>query len=130
VSSVAYKLELPDTMDTVHPVFHSSLLKPYVRGGAYQPPPPPELMEDGGLEFEAEALLDYRERQVGRSRQKVPEYLVKWLGYSHEHNTWEPVSNLTNCAELIQEYQVAHPAGAYERAPGERRRGKRQRRSL
>lgn len=128
VSSVAYKLELPDTMASVHPVFHSSVLRPYVRSGAYQPPPPPELMEDGGLEFEAEALLDFRERQVGSSRKKVPEYLVKWLGYSHEHNTWEPVSNLTNCAELVQEYQVSHPADSEERAPGERRRSKRQRR--
>jgi hypothetical protein len=32
------------------------------------------------LEFEVESLLDFRERQVGSSCKKVPEYLVKWLG--------------------------------------------------
>lgn len=128
VSPVAYKLELPDTMEKVHPVFHSSLLKPYVRGGAYQPPPPPELMEDGALEFEVESLLDYRERKVGGSRRTVPEYLVKWKGYSHEHNTWEPLTNLTHCDGFIQEYQAAHPPDSEKQAPGERRRSKRPRR--
>jgi hypothetical protein len=58
--------------------------------------------------------------------QRLSVTTVKWLGYSHEHYTWEPVSNLTHCAELIQEYRVARRAGADERAPGERRRGKRQ----
>jgi hypothetical protein len=115
-------------MGKVHPVFHSSVLKPYLRSGAYQPPPPPELMEDGELEFQVEAVLDYRERKVGGSRKTVPEYLVKWLGYSHEHNTWEPLANLTHCEELIAEYQAAHPPNSTDRAPGERRRGKRQRR--
>jgi hypothetical protein len=30
------------------------------------------------------------------------EYLVKWLGYPENQNTWEPKSNLTHCPELIQ----------------------------
>jgi len=38
ISSVAYKLELPPTMSRLHPVFHVSLLKPYLSDGPYQPP--------------------------------------------------------------------------------------------
>ena len=30
------------------------------------------------------------------------EYLVKWVGYPENQNTWEPKSNLTHCPELIQ----------------------------
>eukprot|EP00878_Enallax_costatus_P031779 GHUV01034818.1.p1 GENE.GHUV01034818.1~~GHUV01034818.1.p1 ORF type:complete len:142 (+),score=8.35 GHUV01034818.1:33-428(+) len=77
VSAVAYKLQLPDTMSRIHPVFHTSLLKPYSKDAAYQPPPP-VLLEDGSLEYEVEALLDYRERKLPNSTRVAPEYLVKW----------------------------------------------------
>lgn len=128
ISSVAFKLELPDTLTKLHPVFHSSLLKPYVRNGNYQPPPP-LLMDDGSVEYEVEALLDYRERKVQGTSKKIPEYLVKWMGYSHEHNTWEPLDNLTHCGDLVQAYQAVRVANPEERVPGERRRAKRQRMS-
>jgi hypothetical protein len=39
VNRVAFELELPDTMK-VHNVFHVSLLKPWIPGGRYTPPPP------------------------------------------------------------------------------------------
>ena len=31
-------------------------------------------------------------------------YLVKWLGYGHENNTWEPEKKLASAAELMNEY--------------------------
>jgi hypothetical protein len=127
VSAVAFKLQLPDNMSRIHPVFHSSLLKPYHKGSTYQPPPP-VVLQDGSVEYEVEVLLDYRERKLPRSTRVAPEYLVKWQGYSHEHNTWEPVSNLTNSPELLQAYKDAHPQDRVQVVPGTRRRSVRARR--
>ena len=56
------------------------------------------------LEYEVEAILDKRFRP-GR-RHKLAEYLIKWRGYGHEHNSWEPVSHLDHCAELLQEFEL------------------------
>ncbi len=49
-----------------------------------------------------ETILDHRIRKVGRKN--VTEYLIKWKGYSYEHNTWEPVSNIMD-PELIDVYE-------------------------
>lgn len=121
VSSVAYKLELPNTMSRLHPVFHVSLLKPYYSDGSYQPPPP-VLLQDGSEEYEVETILSHRDRSLPNSTHTVREYLIKWKGYTHEHNTWEPAKNLTNCADLLTEYLAR-----VQTAEGTRRRRKVQR---
>ena len=59
---------------------------------------------EGDAEYEVEAILDKRFRP-GRQR-RTAEYLIKWHGYGHEHNSWEPVGNLDNCAELLQEFEL------------------------
>ena len=95
VGKVAYKVELPDGMK-MHNVFHVSLLKSFVRGtGKVIPPPPPELIA-GNLEYEAERVLDH-DPQRGK-------YLIKWTGYGHENNTWEPEKHLKGCSELVQDF--------------------------
>ena len=33
------------------------------------------------------------------------QYLVKWVGYSEEENTWEPVQNL-DCKDKIKEFEA------------------------
>ena len=114
IGTSAYELELPRNL-LLHDVFHVSLLKPFHSDGRVQPPPP-ALMVDGQEEFEVELLLDHRERRVG-SKGKVrtrTEYLVKWRGYGHEHNTWEPEGNLSNCPDRIEAYMqyVQHNGAA------------------
>ena len=49
IGTVAYELELPPSMKC-HPVFHVSLLKPYLTDGRLQPPPIP-IDVDGEIEF-------------------------------------------------------------------------------
>jgi len=93
INPVAFKLDLPENMKSLHPVFHASLLKPYRSDGVIQPPPP-IILEDGDVLFEVDMLLDKRPKSRGRGRRPVFEYLVKWAGYSHEHNTWEPASHI------------------------------------
>jgi hypothetical protein len=97
INPVAYRLDLPDTLK-LHSVFHASLLKPYKQDGRVQPPPPPEMIE-GDFEYEVEAILSHRFLRGNKL-----EFLVRWLGYGHEHDTWEPEANCVNSSELITEY--------------------------
>lgn len=99
VGNVAYKLELPETLK-IHPVFHVSLLKLYRASGKVQPPPPPILEEDDELSFEVERVLAHEIRGSRTRPQKY--YLIKWLGYGLEHNSWEPEKNLS--LEVLKEY--------------------------
>jgi hypothetical protein len=41
-----------------------------------------------------ERILTHRDRLIGRK--KVRQYLVKWEGYTDEHNSWEPDGNFTD----------------------------------
>ena len=42
---LAYKLDLPQVVKHMHPVFHVSALRPYLRDGPHQPPPLPEFVD-------------------------------------------------------------------------------------
>jgi len=103
INNVAFALQLPDSMQAVHSVFHASLLKPYRADGPVQPPPP-IVLEDGDILWRVESLLDQRiARRRGR---RFVEYLVKWDGFGHEHNTWEPESHIAD-PTLIADFRAA-----------------------
>jgi hypothetical protein len=91
INDVAFKLSLPTTLSRLHPVFHVSLLKPYLPSGFVQPPAP-ILDDEGDIVYYVDFLLDKRTKKLGRKT--ITEYLVKWKGYDHDHNTWEPASNI------------------------------------
>ena len=97
IGTVAYRLLLPETMK-IHNVFHVSLLEQYRSDGRCQPPPP-TLFLDGDEQYDIDSVLAVRQ-----SSKRRREFLVKWLGYGPEHNTWEPESNLTTCSEVLQAF--------------------------
>jgi hypothetical protein len=102
VSPVAYKLALPPDL-RIHPVFHVSLLRPYLAPDtvAHRSPPvepPPAISVDDHLEYEVEYILDVR------SRYRRREFLVKWVGYPVHDATWEPESNLPNADEAVRDF--------------------------
>ncbi|XP_012347907.1 histone-lysine N-methyltransferase Su(var)3-9 isoform X1 [Apis florea] len=35
----------------------------------------------------------------------VPTYLIKWKNWDLKYNTWEPVSNLINCSDILEEFE-------------------------
>ena len=52
-----------------------------------------------GDEYTVEDILDCR-RDKKNQRRKTFEYLVKWVGYGSEHDTWEPAAHLDGCEKL------------------------------
>ena len=84
----------------LHPVFHVSLLEPYVCSSIPNrvvPPPTPVQLVDGP-EFEVKAILD------SKIVCNKLYYLVDWLGYTPNDRTWEPAENLDNTSELVVEF--------------------------
>ena len=97
IGEQAYRLELPANMK-VHDVFHTSLLRPYRSDGTYQPPP--AEVQSGKPYFVVEKILDHDRLKKRGVKYK---FLVRWQGYSAEHDTWEPESSFAEPA-LIDEY--------------------------
>ncbi len=50
--------------------------------------------------YDVEKIVDRRLSSNGKVF-----YLVKWLGYPDEDNTWEPASNLSNVKIMIEEFE-------------------------
>lgn len=118
VGKAAVELRLPDSgsWSLVHPTFHVSLVKPYhARPGGVPDYCPPALeLQKGMPVYEVESILDHRTKPVyegkGKQRKRIPDkyvvsrYLVRWKGWPPEHDTWEPVSNLSGCQDLLLAY--------------------------
>src|SRR5216683_1542915 len=88
----------------MHPVFHTSLLTPYVKTkehGENFTRPPPDMIE-GEVEYEVKAIWAHRYQ-----RHKL-QYLIKWKGYPESDNTWEPEDNV-QATQLIRKHHMTHP---------------------
>ncbi|EDN09807.1 hypothetical protein HCAG_06974 [Histoplasma mississippiense (nom. inval.)] len=99
IGSQAYRLDLPRTFGSMHPVFHVTLLEPYYQRPGEEPKKPPGILLEGRTEYFVEAILDKR---LHRNKEQ---YLVKWEGYPNTENTWEPPENLLNSRNLLEEYE-------------------------
>ena len=104
VNDIAFHLDLPSHM-RLHPVFHVSLLEPFISSSIpnrISPPPPLEQLLDGP-EYEVESILDSK---VVRNKLH---YLVDWPGYSPNDWTCKPVENLNNAKEVIIDFHHEYP---------------------
>jgi len=106
VGPSAYYLKLPHGMRQLHPVFNviklSAAPEDPILGRKPQAPLPP-IVVDGEEEWEVEEILNscwYRRRF---------QFLVKWKGFSREHNSWEVVSDV-KALDLVMKYYRKHPA--------------------
>ena len=65
--------------------------------------PPPPIVIDGELEWEVEEVLD------SHWHWRRFQFLIKWKGFSREHNSWEVASDV-KALDLVTEYYQRHPA--------------------
>jgi len=107
VSSHAFRLALPPSLKSIHPVFHVHLLEPHypddIPNRRSSPPPPIELEEQ--LEYEVSTILD------SRRHYRRLQYLVEWSGYEDtvEQFSWEPLENLQNATDHLADFHCRHP---------------------
>ena len=110
--SQSVTLRLPDSLRTVHPVFHISMLEPAVPNtipGKVQSPPLP-IMVDDEPEFEISEILDTKINNRRRACKLL--YLIRWTGYegTDKETSWILASELGHASELVADFHVAYPA--------------------
>ncbi len=97
IGPVAYKLELPEELSALHPVFHISLLKPV--HGEVEPRAPVFRVDTDVTEYEVDRVI------AKRKYRNSYEYLVMWKGYAAHEATWESLANLSNTMEKVKEFE-------------------------
>jgi transposase InsO family protein len=104
IGTHAYKLDLPASMNKVHPVFHISLLEPVIETSIDNRevivPHQIEIKDDD--QFEVEQVVNVR-RQNNQLQ-----FLLHWKGYGIEDRSWEPFVEIS-CRRLISEFYLKHP---------------------
>jgi len=92
-------------MRQLHPVFNiiklSATPEDLILGRKLQALPPP-IVVDREEEWEVEEILN------SRWHRRRFQFLVKWKGFSREHNSWEVASDV-KAPDLVAEYYWKHP---------------------
>ncbi|KAL3153291.1 Ubiquitin carboxyl-terminal hydrolase 25 [Trebouxia sp. C0009 RCD-2024] len=79
---------------------------------ASSPPPPvqqPAVPPSSGTTaseaevFEVEQILDHKPKRKRRTDHKV-KFLIKWVGYGQDRNSWEPYRNLKGAPDALKDY--------------------------
>ena len=103
---LAYRLKLSYRIRQLHPVSNvvklSAAPEDPILGRKPQALLPP-IVVDREEEWEVEEILN------SRWHQRRFQFLVKWKGFSREHNSWEVASNV-KALDLVAEYYQKHPA--------------------
>jgi hypothetical protein len=88
VGSLAYRLQLPDSMVGVHPVFHVSMLRKFLRDPDHQIEMEPiAVQQDLTLECRPMRILESSERVM--RRRSIKYVKVLWTNQSEREATWE-----------------------------------------
>ena len=108
VGQSAYQIKIPISWK-VYNVFNESLLKPYHalhymnQKQKEKHTQDEQWQEDDSGEYELQWLLNSQISKWGRGWGWL-EYLIKWKNYPLEEASWEPVMNLMNAQEAIEEF--------------------------
>jgi len=100
VGLLAYRLKLPHGLRQLHPVFNVVKLSAAPDDPISERKPralPPPIVVNRELEWEVEEVLD------SHWHRRRFQFLIKWKGFSREHNSWEVASDVKT-PDLIVEY--------------------------
>lgn len=121
---VTFKLKLPPHVK-IHPVFHASLLTPYVETPEHGPnatQPPPEIINDEE-QWEVDEILDSEWRAPPGKRKPVLHYFVHYTGYPDSENQWRPHTEFHADDQLVLDFFAQHPrAPSLTNQPSTKRR--------
>jgi hypothetical protein len=102
-----FRVELTPKYKLRHPVFHAQKFIPHHKdniGNRNPEEPEGEVVEEGeDVEYDVEKIEDSK---VINGKVK---YLVKWTGYSDQHNLWQPLWTLRRCHDKIKEFHAKNP---------------------
>jgi hypothetical protein len=104
VGPSSYRLILPPSWSSVHPVFNEDLLRPVI-GESTLVRPLPDIIE-GAPEWEVDYIVD------SRTRYRRTEYLVHWKGFGIEDRTWEPEKNLIHSPDILESFKASRMPSA------------------
>jgi hypothetical protein len=114
IGNQAYQLHLPEKWEC-HNVFHVNLLTKYrgssrdLRGTADAEGPGAEIvLNDQGEEveeWEVEAIINSQYR----TRWRKLYYLVRWKGWTADHDSWHKAEDLEHAREAIMLFHEKHP---------------------
>ena len=105
-------LKLPKMLH-IHPVVNISRVQPYFSLLPHQPvshPGPIHVTEDHNKIYEVDIIID---SHIYKGKLQ---YLVHWKGYNESERTWEPVSNLKNSPEIVEQFHISHPSAPMAQA--------------
>src|ERR1700677_3387160 len=107
INNNAFKLKLPSSMK-IPPVFPRSKLR------LYSPPTIPDqsITPQGPVVIEGEERYNVGAILNSKLTRGKLFYLVKWEGWSTEHNTWEPESHLDGSRKFIEKFHQEHPSAS------------------
>lgn len=104
INELTYKLELPIRL-RIHDVFHISKLRRVHETDVF-----PDRVQDNRpmpvVKIDGQDAW-YVEKIVGKRKTKKNgiEYKVKWENFPEYESTWEPIKNLKEAKEAIQDYE-------------------------
>ena len=88
VGSLAYRLQLPDSMADVHPIFHVSMLRKFLRDPDHQIELEPiAVQQDLTLVCRSVRILESSERVM--RRRSIKHVKVLWTNQAERKATWE-----------------------------------------
>ncbi len=96
------KLDLTNKL-RMHDMFHVSWLRPYIEGKS-----PRSTLLPIVLAGEHEFVVEKHDFIKVSSKKTQLECLVRWQGYTDEHDTWEIMDSLHNCPEVVAKYKKEH----------------------
>jgi hypothetical protein len=106
ISLTTYRLRLPVSYG-IHPVINIAHLESYVASSpefGERSIKPARRLDFADLpEVEIERII--AKKYLKRGRRRVPHYLVRWKGFSPDHNEWLSLQGLRNAPDLVKKWE-------------------------